>query len=116
MKIRFQADENLDQTIVDGVLRRESSVSFQTCREARLVAADDLTVLQKCAAEGRVLVSHDVGTMPAHFAMFIMQQRSPGVLPVRQKLRAGNVIESLLMIWNSCEASDWENRICYLPL
>ena len=116
MKIRFQADENLDQAIVDGVLRRESSLDFQTAQETGLLGADDQTVLQRCSGEGRILVSHDVKTMPCHFANLIMQQSSPGVLLVPQKVSVGVAIESLLMIWNSYSPSDWENRICYLPL
>jgi hypothetical protein len=34
VKIRFQADEDLDQAIVNGVLRREPSVDFQTAPKA----------------------------------------------------------------------------------
>jgi hypothetical protein len=36
VKIRFQADENLNQVIVYGALRREPSVDFQTPQEAGL--------------------------------------------------------------------------------
>ena len=116
MKIRFQADEDLDQAIITGVLRREPSVDFQTPQEARLLGADDVTVLHWCAAEGRILVSHDIQTIPWHFADFIATRTSPGVLLIPQKLRVGTAIESLLMIWYSFDAEAWQNRICYLPL
>ncbi|MGH9446656.1 MAG: hypothetical protein ACRD3O_13125 [Terriglobia bacterium] len=39
MKIRYQADENLDQAIVYGVLRQEPSLDFQTAQEAGLLGA-----------------------------------------------------------------------------
>ncbi len=116
MKIRFQADENLDQAIVDGVLRREAAIDFRTSREAGLLGATDHVLLQKCALENRLLVSHDIKTMPGHFAHFIPRQSSPGVLLIPQKVGVRLAIESLLMIWNSYDGSEWQNRICYLPL
>lgn len=115
MKIRFQADEDLDQAIIAGVLRREPSIDFQTPQEARLLGADDATVLQRCAAEGRILVSHDIQTIPWHFADFVATRTSPGVLLIPQKLKVGIAIESLLTIWHSFEAEAWQDRICYLP-
>lgn len=116
MKIRFQADENLDQAIVDGVLRREPAVEFETAQESGLLGADDPTILQWCSTEGYVLVSHDVKTVPTHFANLIMRGRSAGVLLIPQKVSVRVAIESLVMVWNSYTSSDWENRICYLPL
>ncbi len=116
MKIRYQADENLDQGIVNGVLRREPSVDFRTPQDAGLLGADDWEVLTNCASEGRVLVTHDVSTMPGHFNLFISQQPSAGVLLVSRSVRMGEVIESLLLIWNSSDAQEWINRICFLPL
>jgi predicted nuclease of predicted toxin-antitoxin system len=116
VKIRFQADENLDQAIVDGVLRREPAVEFQTAQESGLPGADDQEILQWCSTEDYVLVSHDVKTVPTHFAELSMRQRSPGAMLIPQKVSVGAAIESLVMIWNSYTASDWENRICYLPL
>jgi hypothetical protein len=115
VKIRFQADENLNQAIVYGVSRREPSVDFQTPQEAGLLGATDQTLLQKCAFENRILVSHDIKTIPGRFAEFITRQTSAGVLLIPQRASVGEAIETLLMIWNSCDASEWENRICYLP-
>lgn len=116
MKIRFQADENLDQAIVNGILRLEPQIDFRTPQDAGLLGASDLAVLRNCALGGRVLVTHDVSTMPGHFATFVSHQSSPGVLLLSRSLRLGEVIENLVLIWNSSEAEDWVNRICFLPL
>src|SRR6516225_9469843 len=113
MKIRFQADENLDRAIVSGLLRREPSVDFHTAEEAGLLGADDSTVLEKCAAEGRMLVTHDLRTIPEHFAEFITQRPSPSVLLIPQKLSIGIAIEGLLLIWHSYDAAEWEDRLGY---
>jgi len=69
MNIRFQADADLDQTIVAAVLRREPGIDFQTASVAGLAGRSDIEVLSIAAREGRLLVSHDGRTMPRHFAM-----------------------------------------------
>ena len=59
MKIRFQADEDLNEDIVSGVLRRVPEIDFQTSSEANLESLGDLEVLASAAREHRVLVTHD---------------------------------------------------------
>ena len=70
MKVRFLADADLNKAIVNGVLRRESSLDFLTAQAAQLRGMSDIEVLALAAEQRRVLVSHDVGTMPPHFSAF----------------------------------------------
>lgn len=70
MKVRFLADADLNKAIVTGILRREPSLDFLAAGAAGLRGMDDPAVLALAAAQQRVLVSHDVGTMPAHFHAF----------------------------------------------
>ncbi|OKH26744.1 hypothetical protein NIES593_01455 [Hydrococcus rivularis NIES-593] len=116
MKIRFQADSDLNQAIVTGILRREPTVDFQTSNVANLSGLSDLEVLTFVARESRVLVSHDQRTMPRYFAEFIVTQTSPGVIIVLQSLPIGEAINSLIKIWQTSEAENWVNRIAYLPI
>lgn len=116
MKVRFQADADLHQMIVTALVRREPGVDFQTATAADLAGRIDPQVLEGAAAEGRVLVSHDQSTMPLHFADFIQNQQSAGLLIVPQHLPYSTVVEELLLIWTASEAEEWINRIAYLPL
>jgi uncharacterized protein DUF5615 len=116
MKPRFQADADLDRHIVAAVKRREPMVDFQSAQEAGLIGMSDPAVLKFAASEGRVLVSHDRRTMPAHFANFILQTVSPGVLIVSQHLPVSTAAEELLLIWVASEADEWTNQIASLPL
>lgn len=77
MKIRFQADENFNEDIVSGVLRRIPEIDFQTSGEANLENLTDFEVLAAAASEHRVLVTHDRRTMPFHFGRFIETEVSP---------------------------------------
>ena len=72
MKIRFQADADLNQKIVLATLRHEPALEFQTATEAGLLGLADPKVY-------RILVTHDGRTIPHHFADFLQRNDSPGV-------------------------------------
>jgi hypothetical protein len=77
----------------------------------------DPEVLALAAVQRRVLVSHDVGSMPAHFRTFRNAgKRSSGVFLVPQSLDVGAAIEELVLVWRASEATEWENRLEWLPL
>lgn len=115
MKIRFQADSDLNQVIVKALLRLEPAIDFQTAHDANLRGALDPEVLAYAAKEGRVLVSHDITTMPRHFGEFIQSADSAGVLVAVQEAQIQKIVEDLLLIWMVDEAEDWVNRIRILP-
>ena len=116
MKVRFQADADLNEDIVSGVVRRESMIDFQTADEANLRGLPDQQVLALAAQENRILVTHDRRTMPRHFADFIVNEKSPGVVIIAQKVSVSAAIEELLLIWSASDAEEWINLIVDLPL
>lgn len=116
MKIRYQADNDLNQIIVKAVIRLEPAIDFKTSHAAGLPGLDDLAVLARAASDGRILVSHDLKTMPGHFATFVQSAVSPGVLIVPQGTPISTAADDLLLIWLVDEAQDWINRIRILPL
>jgi hypothetical protein len=116
MRIRYQADADLNEIILLAAVRREPVIDFQTALAAGLAHLQDPEVLAIAARERRILVTHDQRTMPRHFANFIGQNASYGVLVVPQHIPAPVVVENLLLIWSATEAEEWINRICFLPL
>jgi len=115
VKVRFQADADLNEDIVKGILRREPAVDFRTATASGLRSLSDLEVLALAARDHRVLVTHDRKTMPHAFARFVQQTSSPGILVVSQNLNLRHSIESLLLIWTATEAAEWTNRIGTVP-
>ncbi len=115
MKVRFQADADLNENLVKATLRREPAIDFETAQAAHLAGMSDRDVLALAAGSGRLLVTHDRRTMPGHFAGFIVAQESAGVLIVPQKLPIARAAEELVLIWNASEAEEWINKIA-LPL
>ncbi|MEL7357998.1 MAG: hypothetical protein AAFN40_15695 [Cyanobacteria bacterium J06560_6] len=60
--ICFQADADLNQAIVTGVLRREPRISLQTAIEANLEGIPDAQVLALSAKQQRVLIAAPLET------------------------------------------------------
>jgi hypothetical protein len=95
----------------------EPAVDFQTASAAGLHRLSDSAVLAFAAESRRVLVSHDVNTMPDHFRTFVRAgRRSPGVFLIPQKLDIAEAIDELLLIWFASEAEEWEDRLEWVPL
>ncbi|MDS3860279.1 DUF5615 family PIN-like protein [Thermosynechococcaceae cyanobacterium BACA0444] len=116
MKLKFQADADLNYGIVTGVLRAEPTIDFQTAIMGKLEGLSDFEVLRLAADENRVLISHDQRTMPVHFAKFLMNDQSSGVIIVLQSMPISAAIDGLIQIWQKSKPTDWINRIAYLPL
>jgi Domain of unknown function (DUF5615) len=116
VKIRFQADADLNEVKIDGVRRRERGIDFQTADDVDLRGLTDLEVLEIAARDNRIPVSQDFKTMPTAFAQFLQKKSSPGVFIVPQSMEFLAAIESLLMIWIASDATEWSNRIRRLPL
>ncbi len=116
MRVKFQADADLDVRIIQGLKRRIPEVDFRTSTEARLAGLPDPEVLRIAAEANRILVSHDEGTMPGHFTVFVAKRASPGVIIVSQEAPLAAAIEELLLIWTASQAEEWQNRLVWLPL
>ena len=115
MRIRFQADADFNQVILLATVRREPAIDFQTAAAAGLAHRRDREVLAIAARDGLV-VTHDQKTMPLHFAEFVTEQMSAGLLVIPQHLPVAAVVEDLLLIRFAAEAEEWTNRISFLPL
>jgi hypothetical protein len=54
--------------------------------------------------------------MPRHFADFVAQETSPGLLIIPQSLAVAAAVDDLILIWSATEANEWINRMSVLPL
>ena len=65
--LRLAADENFNQDIIRGLLRREPDLDLVRVQDAGLSGASDPIVLAWAAAQDRLILTHDVRrshTMP----------------------------------------------------
>jgi hypothetical protein len=116
MRIRFQADGDLDGRILRGLRRIGPELDVQTAAAAGLAALEDAEVLRLAEEAGRILISQDRSTMPGHFQRFVSRSQSPGVILLRARVPIAVAIEELLLIWAASEAEEWINRLVWIPL
>jgi hypothetical protein len=116
MRARFQADEDLDGRILRGLRRAAPEIEIRTALDAGLAGLKDTDVLRISADSGRILVSQDRRTMPAHFARYVTGARSSGVIVLREAIPIATAIEELMLIWHASEAKEWINRLAWIPL
>ncbi len=116
MRVKFQADADLDGRILRGLRRVAPEIDILAAADAGLTGLTDPEVLRIAADSGRILVSQDRRTMPAHFTRFSSHARTPGVILLREAIPISTAIEELALIWNASEAEEWVNRIVWIPL
>jgi hypothetical protein len=114
---RFLADQDFNEQIITGVLRREPAIEFLRLRDIGLDRRPDAEVLAFAAAQGMLLVSHDVNTMiDEAFARLATGQSVAGLFMVKQRGPIAAVIESLVLIWSASEAEEWLGQVVFLPI
>jgi Domain of unknown function (DUF5615) len=115
LSFRFQADADLNPEIGRGLRRREPSIDFRAAAGVIADGTPDSEVLRIAADDDRVLISRDVTTMPGHFARFVAQHESPGLLLIPSRRSIGTLIEGLLMVWLTWTPEDLRNQARWLP-
>ena len=115
--IKLLADENLDNTIIRGLLRRNSDIDIVRVQDVELSGEDDPVVLEWAADEGRILLTHDIATI-THYAYERLTNNlaMPGVIEIHTNVPVGKVIEDLIIVLECGTAEDFDGQIHYLSL
>jgi len=115
--LRLVADENLNNNIVRGLLRRRPQLDIVRIQDVGLSGADDPTVLEWAAQEGRVLLTHDVSTITKYaYERVRTGQTMPGVFEVGRNVPIGRAIDDILLVAEYSLDDEWEGQVRYLPV
>ena len=115
--LRLAADENFRGSIVRGLRRREPNVDIVRVQDAGLLGADDPTVLDWAAREGRILLTHDIATLPDYaYDRIAAGHPMPGVIAVNDTLPHGRVIDDIVLLIECSSQGEWKDQMLYLPL
>jgi len=93
MRVRFQADADLDGRILRGLRRAAPEIDMRTAAEARLAGLDDSEVLWIAAGA-----------------------QSSRVVLLREAIPIAVAIEELALIWSASNAEEWIDRLVWIPL
>ncbi len=115
--LKYAIDEDFNHEIIRGLERRDASLDILTVQDAGLLEAHNRDILAWAAQEGRILLTHDVRTMPSYVAERLRDGHAmPGIVLVPQLLPIGRAIDDLLLLAQYSEASEYEGMILRLPL
>jgi predicted nuclease of predicted toxin-antitoxin system len=114
---RFAADENFRSSIVRGLRQRIPGIDIVRIQDTKLYGAEDPVILEWTAQEGRVLLTHDIRTMPRYARDRIRAGKPmPGVILIRTDHPIGPVLEDLVLLILAGVPEDLEGQVKYLPL
>jgi len=115
--VRFLCDQNFNRRIRRGLKRRRADLDVIRVQEVGLSMGKDEALLDFAAREGRVILTHDIRTMPK-FARDRIKSGVPmtGLVIVPEQMPIGSAVGDLLVIVECTEPWEWDGRIEYLPL
>jgi hypothetical protein len=115
--LRLLIDQNFNQRILRGLVERIPELDAVTAQGVGLSEAPDSELLSWAAAQGRILLIHDLQTIPLFASARIdAGEPMPGAFIVPQHLAIGRAIEELVTIILCSEQTEWECLIVWLPL
>ena len=115
--LRLLIDQEFDQDILRGLLRRVPQLDAVTAYQATLSEATDPELLAWAATQRRIIVTHDRRTVPKHAADRMLRGETvAGVLVVSRHLPIGRVINDLEIIVSCSDDHEWNDVVKYLPL
>lgn len=111
------ADEDFDNRVLRGLLRRRSDVEIVRVQDTPLSGADERAILEWAYQQKYILLTHDVSTMTRYaYERIGAGQMIAGIIEVPQSLSIGKAVEDLPTIVACCSTEEFENQIQYLPL
>ena len=114
--LKLLIDQNLSHNILRGLMRRVPRLDVVTAFEIGMSKATDPELLVWASKAGRIIITHDRKTMPAHAADLMSKGVSiAGIFIVLRRLPLHQVIEDLELMITSSDNDEWINVIRYLP-
>lgn len=115
--MRFATDENFKGEVLDALRSRIAGLDVVRVQDTHMYEADDPDLLAWLADEGRILLTHDVNTMPGYVYQRVNADLPvPGVIVVRQTAPIGQVIDELEIMVGASSPADFENQVKFIPI
>src|SRR4028119_1394058 len=115
--ISLLADENLKSAIARGLLRRNPTMDLVRVQDVGLSGRADNHVLEWSATHNRILVTHDINTIPAEAYSRIRENLPmPGIFVIPSRMPVGEAIEQIVLLEECSSTGEWENQVVFLPI
>ena len=114
--MKFLADENLDNNILRGILRRKPNLDIVRVQDVGLFGKDDPTVLAWAAQDERILLTHDVATVTYYaYERTTKNLKMPGIIEITSSASLGKAIEDILLFVECGVDGELDGQILYIP-
>ncbi len=115
--MKLVSDEDFNNRIVRGLLRRFSALDLVRAQDVELNGKHDTIVLAWAAHENRLVLTHDFATMlDFAYSRVADSLKMPDVIAVPQDLAIGEAIEEIFTLIECSLENEWENQIVFMPL
>lgn len=115
--MKFLADENFNNDIVRGVLRRYSTIVIVRAQDTALRSQPDELVFDYAITQEYLILTHDVNTMSQLFYARLNEGNPvPGLFLIAERQTISNIIELIILIASVSLYEEWAGRLTYLPL
>ena len=115
--ITLVSDENFDDDILRGVVRRLPELDVVRVHECGLAETPDPVILQWAAEQDRIVLTHDRRTLLGFaYQRVRLGQPMPGVFLVSDNMAKGHAIEELVLALQCLFPDECRDHVTYFPL
>jgi hypothetical protein len=112
------SDEDVHGDIIRGLLRREPSLDLVRVQDIGLDHTPDPIILERAAAEGRIVLTEDVNSMIGFaWARVAAAQLMPGVIARLGHASIGQAIDDVLLLVHCYTVDEMKTLgVVYIPV
>lgn len=111
---RFLADENLKQSIIDGLKSSSEKLDIARVVDVGLTQTDDRSILEWASQENRIMITHDFKTMIGFAHDRVVESLPmPGLIAINIDLPVGQAIAYMRTIIQTKKPADLYNQVFY---
>jgi hypothetical protein len=115
--MRFATDENFDGRILNSLRARFPALDIVRIQDTEMYQSSDEKLFRWLAEEGRILLTHDVRTLPGFvYERVHAGQPVSGVIEVHKDTPIGVAVDELEIMIGAGTPEDFENQVKYIPI
>jgi len=115
--LRLLADENLNKYLLDRLYAAIPDLDVIRVQETEVYQAPDPIILKWAANENRILLTHDINTMPGFaFARVRSGQPISDVIEVALFVPLSSIVEDLVLMLGAGTSKKFTNQVRYIPI
>lgn len=115
--MRFAADENFNGDILYDLRSKLLELDVVRVQDTEMYKSDDPALLEWAAQENRILLTHDIRTIPKFaFERVAAGLPMPGVIEVKRNIPIREAVDGLFLLIGAGVPEDFENQVRYVPL